>query len=87
MFKKLSTAAAAAALLLSGTAHAATSSAQALSLRNAPVETRAATSSKTASNQMEGASVFFILGGIVALVAVLEITGAINIFGDDSDSN
>lgn len=85
MFKKLSTAAAAAALLLSGTAHATTSSAQALSLRNAPVETRVATSATKSSQQMEGASVFYILGGIVALVAVLELTGAINIFGSDSN--
>lgn len=85
MFKKLSTAAAAAALLLSGTAHAATSSAQALSLRNAPVE-RVATPATESSQQMEGATPLFIIGGIIAIVAVLELTGAINIFGDDSDS-
>jgi hypothetical protein len=70
-------------MAMSGVAHA--SAAQSLSLKNVPV--RAATDAKKANAQGEGISPLFIIGGIVAVVAVLELTGAINIFGDDSDSN
>lgn len=86
MFKKLSAAAVATALFLSGTAQAAASPAQALSVRNAPA-VRAATAVKSVSKQDEGISALYIIGGIVAVVAVLELTGVTNIFGDgDPDS-
>lgn len=83
MFKKIALAVAASTMALSGVAHA--SAAQSLSLKNVPV--RAATDSSKANAQAEGISPLFIVGGIIAVVAILEITGAINIFGDDSDSN
>lgn len=70
-------------MAMSGIAHA--SAAQSLSLKNVPV--RAATDAKKSNAQGEGISPLFIIGGIVAVVAVLELTGAINIFGGDSDSN
>ena len=69
-------------MALSGVAHA--SAAQSLSLKNVPV--RAATNSSEANAQAEAISPLFIVGGIIAVVAILEITGAINIFGSDSDS-
>lgn len=82
MFKKIALAVAASTMALSGVAHA--SAAQSLSLKNVPV--RAATNSSGANAQAESISPLFIVGGIIAVVAILEITGAINIFGDDSDS-
>ena len=83
MFKKIALAVAASTMALSGVAHA--SAAQSLSLKNVPA--RAATDSSDANAQSEAISPLFIVGGIIAVVAILEITGAINIFGDDSDSN
>ena len=69
-------------MAMSGVAHA--SAAQSLSLKNVPV--RASTDASKSNAQGEGISPLFIVGGIIAVVAILEITGAINIFGD-SDSN
>lgn len=79
MFKKIALAVAASTMALSGIAHA--SSAQSLSLKNVPA--RAATATTKSNAQAEGISPLFIIGGIIAVVAILEITGAINIFGDD----
>lgn len=80
MFKKIVLAAAASTMALSGVAHA--SAAQSLSLKNVRASTATAKSGK--SNQAAGSiSPLFIVGGIIAVVAILEVTGAINIFGDD----
>jgi hypothetical protein len=86
MFKKLAVIVAASSMLLVTTA-AQASSASALSLRNAPaVQTRASTAGQKES-KLEGTPLFAIIG-IVAVVALLEVTGVINIFGDDEpDSN
>lgn len=83
MFKKIALAVAASTMALSGVAHA--SAAQSLSLKNVRTSTETSKSNKAAGS----VSPLFIVGGIVAVVAILEITGAINIFGgdDDSDSN
>lgn len=70
-------------MALSGVAHA--SAAQSLSLQNVPA--RAATVDSKSNKQLGAVNPLFIVLGIVAIVGVLEITGAINIFGDDSDSN
>lgn len=67
-------------MAMSGIAHA--SAAQSLSLKNVPV--RAATDASKSNAQGDGINPLFIVGGIVLVVAVLELTGAINIFGDDS---
>ncbi|HEY0623101.1 hypothetical protein [Sphingomonas sp.] len=83
MFKKIALAVAASTMALSGVAHA--SAAQSLSLKNVPA--RSATNVSESNAQAEGISPLFIVGGIIAVVAILEVTGAINIFGDDSDSN
>ena len=78
MFKKIALAVAASTMALSGVAHA--SAAQSLSLSNARTSTTVSKSNKAAA----GVSPLLIIGGIIAVVAILEITGAINIFGDDS---
>lgn len=83
MFKKIALTVAATTMALSGVAHA--SAAQSLSLKNVPV--RAATGTAKSNAQSGSISPFFIIGGIIAVVAILEVTGAINIFGDDSDSD
>ena len=81
MFKKLAVIAAASSMLLATTA-AQANSAAALSLRNAPAaEARASTTAQKESKLM-GTPLFGIIG-IVAVVALLEVTGVINIFGDD----
>lgn len=81
MFKKIALIAAASTMAVSGVAHA--SAAQSLSIKHV----RAATVSPESNEAAASISPLFIVGGIVAVVAILEITGAINIFGDDSDSN
>lgn len=83
MFKKIALAVAASTMVLGGFAHA--SAAQSLSLKNVPV--RAATATSKSNAQADGISPLIIIGGIIVVVAVLEATGAINIFGDDSDSD
>lgn len=80
MFKKIALAVAASTMALSGVAHA--SAAQSLSLKNIP--SRSATVASKSNAQADGISPLFIIGGIIVVVAVLEATGAINIFGDDS---
>lgn len=80
MFKKIALAVAASTMAMSGIAHA--SAAQSLSLKNVPV--RAATDASKSNAQAEGISPLFIIGGIIAVVVALELTGAINIFGDDT---
>lgn len=82
MFKKIALVVAASTMALSGVAHA--SAAQSLSLKNVPV--RAATGAAKSNAQSDSISPLFIIGGIIVVVAVLEATGAINIFGDDPDS-
>ena len=85
MFKKLAVVTAASALVLASTA-AQAGSASALSLHNAPAA-RASTGAQQESKLLPGSPLFAILG-IIGIVAVLEVTGAINIFGDDDpDSN
>ena len=82
MFKKLAVIAAASSMLLATTA-AQANSASALSLRHSPaVDARASTVTEKESRLLPGGPLFAIIG-IVAVVAVLEVTGAINIFGDD----
>lgn len=83
MFKKITLAVAASTMALSGVAHA--SAAQSLSLKNVPA--RAATVDAKSNEQLGAVNPLFIVLGIVGIVGVLELTGAINIFGDDSDSN
>lgn len=88
MFRKIAATAAATAMLLATTG-AQANSASALSLRNAPVmakasPVRASTAARHDSRLL--ASPLFIIIGIVAVVGVLEITGAINIFDDNPDS-
>jgi len=82
VFKKIALAVAASTMAMSGIAHA--SAAQSLSLKNVPAR---ATSVNAKSNaDIGGISPLYIIGGIVVVVAILEATGAINIFGDsDSD--
>lgn len=74
MFKKFAAAAAATALVFSTTAVAGPASK--LSLSNA----RATTAAKK-SNEIV-ASPLLIIAGIIGVVAVLEVTGAIDIFSD-----
>jgi len=82
MLKKLSVIAAATAMLL-GTTAAQANSAASLSLRGAPaLQSRASTADAKESRLLPGTPLFAILG-IIGVVAVLEVTGAINIFGDD----
>ncbi|MDP5279489.1 hypothetical protein Q9Q95_11200 [Sphingomonas sp. DG1-23] len=82
MFKKLAVIAAASSMMLATTA-AQANSASALSLRNAPAaEARASTMSQKDSKLLPGGPLFAIIG-IVAVVALLEVTKVINIFGDD----
>jgi len=83
VFKKITLAVAASTMALSGVAHA--SAAQSLSLKNVPA--RAATVDAKSNEQLGAVNPLFIVLGIVGIVGVLELTGAINIFGDDSDSN
>ena len=79
MFKKFAAAAAATALVFSATA-AQAGSASALSLS----QNRAATTVKKDNKQVGPINPLFFVLGIVGVVAILEVTGAINIFGDDS---
>jgi hypothetical protein len=83
VFKKITLAVAASTMALSGVAHA--SAAQSLSLKNVPA--RAATVDSKSNEQLGAVNPLFIVIGIIGVVGILEITGAINIFGDDSDSN
>lgn len=78
MFKKIALAVAASTMALSGVAHA--SAAQSLSLKNV----RAATATSKSNQAADSISPLFIIGGIVAVVVILELTGAINIIGDDN---
>ncbi|WP_206434889.1 hypothetical protein, partial [Sphingomonas koreensis] len=78
--KKIALAVAASTMALSGVAHA--SAAQSLSLKNVPA--RAASVDSKSNKQLGPVNPLFIVLGIVAIVGVLEITGAINIFGDDT---
>jgi hypothetical protein len=80
VFKKIALAVAASTMALSGVAHA--SAAQSLSLKNVPA--RAASVDSKSNKQLGPVNPLFIVLGIVAIVGVLEITGAINIFGDDT---
>ncbi|MDG2533897.1 hypothetical protein P6144_09590 [Sphingomonas sp. HITSZ_GF] len=87
MFRKLTTTLAASTLLLASTA-AQANSASALSLRNAPAaaattSTRASTSARH-DNSLFAAPIF-IIGAIFVTFTVLEVTGAINIIGDDDE--
>lgn len=77
MFKKIALAAAASTMAVSGAAHA--SAAQSLSLKNV----RAATIAPKSNEAAGSISPLFIIGGIVAVVVALELTGAIDIIGDD----
>lgn len=79
MFKKFAAAAAATALVFSATA-AQAGAASSLSLSKA----RATTAAKKSNDIV--ASPLFIVLGIIGVVAVLEVTGAINIFDDKPDS-
>ncbi|WP_343520912.1 hypothetical protein [Sphingomonas sp.] len=77
MFKKIALTVAASTMALSGVAHA--SAAQSLSLKNV----RAATATSN-SNEAAGAiSPLFIIGGIIGVLVILEVTGAIDIISDD----
>lgn len=78
MFKKIALTVAASTMALSGVAHA--SAAQSLSLKNV----RAATATSKPNQAADSISPLFIIGGIVAVVVILELTGAINIIGDDN---
>ena len=78
MFKNIALAAAASTMALSGVAHA--SAAQSLSLKNVRASTTVSKSNEAAG----GISPLLIVGGIVAIVVVLELTGAIDIIGDDN---
>ena len=78
MFKKIALAAAASTMAVSGVAHA--SAAQSLSIKNVRAATAAPKSDKAAAS----ISPLFIVGGLVAVLVILEVTGAINIIGDDS---
>ena len=80
MFKKV----AAAALMLASTVSVAqATSAQALSLSNVPAA-RASTAVRDGNKQLGAINPLYFIVGIVGIVAVLEITGAINIFESDS---
>lgn len=81
-FKKIAAATAASLLMVSATvAQAATASS--LSINNV----RASTSAEAGNDQFAEFSPLYILGGIVVVVGILEVTEAINIFGDDSPSS
>ena len=85
MYKKLAVIAAASAMVFASTA-AQAASASALSLRNAPaVEARASTSGTRENQLLPGVGLFAVIG-VVAIVALLEATEVINIFGGDDDS-
>ncbi|WP_431470064.1 hypothetical protein [Sphingosinithalassobacter sp. LHW66-3] len=75
-FKKIAASAAAMALMVSAGVAQATASANALTAR-------ASTASEESNEQFAEATPLFVIGGIVAVVAILEVTEAINIFGDD----
>lgn len=77
MFKKIALAVAASTMALSGVAQAST--VQSLSLKNV----RAATSVSKSNEAAASISPLFIIGGIIGVLVVLELTGAINIIGDD----
>lgn len=88
MYKKLAVIAAASAMVLASTA-AQAGSASALSLRNSPaIQTRASTP-MTGESKVIGGTAIYALIGIIGVVALLEATEVINIFGggdDDPDS-
>lgn len=85
MYKKLAVIAAASAMVFASTA-AQAGSASALSLRNAPaVEARASTPGTRENKLLPGVGLFAVIG-VVAIVALLEATEVINIFGGDDDS-
>ena len=85
MYKKLAVIAAASAMVFASTA-AQAGSASALSLRNAPaVEARASTPAARENQLLPGVGLFAVIG-VVAIVALLEATEVINIFGGDDDS-
>lgn len=77
MFKKIALTVAASTMALSGVAQA--SSAQSLSLKNVRVASATSNSNEAAA----GLSPLFIIGGIIGVLVILEVTGAINIIGDD----
>ncbi|MBX3592947.1 hypothetical protein [Sphingomonas sp.] len=76
--KKIAAAASAALLLASTAGVAQASSAQSLSLSNARVST---TSTKD-EDAIGSMSPLIIIGGIIGTLAILEITGVIDIFSD-----
>lgn len=85
MYKKLAVIAAASAMVFASTA-AQAGSASSLSLRNAPaVEARASTPGARDNKLLPGVGLFAVIG-VVAIVALLEATEVINIFGGDDDS-
>ncbi|WP_029935533.1 hypothetical protein [Sphingomonas sp. UNC305MFCol5.2] len=85
MYKKLAVIAAASTMIFASTA-AQAGSASALSLRNAPaVEARASTPATRENKLLPGVGLYAVIG-IVAIVALLEATKVINIFGGDDDS-
>ena len=82
MYKKLAVIAAASTMIFASTA-AQASSASALSLGNAPaVEARANTPAAKENKLLPGVGLYAVIG-IVAIVALLEATKVINIFGGD----
>jgi hypothetical protein len=85
MYKKLAVIAAASTMVFASTA-AQAGTASTLSLRNASaVETRASTPAARENNLLPGPGLFAVIG-VVAIVALLEATEVINIFGGDDDS-
>ncbi|MCR5871684.1 hypothetical protein LRS12_13735 [Sphingomonas sp. J344] len=76
--------AAAALMLASSVSVAQANSAQSLSLSKA--QAARATTATGEKNEQFQLSPLVLLGGIVAVVAILELTGAINIFDDTPDS-
>jgi len=87
MFKKFATIVAASTLVLAPTI-AQASSASTLSLRHAPTASARASTAATEESKLLPGSPLFAIIGIVAVVALLEVTDVINIFGDDDpDSN
>jgi len=85
VFKKLAATVAATALVLSATA-AQAGSASALSVKNSPALSGRATTATAGESNLRRISPLYFVIGIVGIVALLEITGAINIFDDKPDS-
>jgi hypothetical protein len=84
VFRKFAAAAAATALVFSATA-AQAGTASALSIKHSPALSARASTASAHDSQIRANPLFFVLG-IVGVVAVLELTGAINIFKDSPDS-